>query len=160
MIVADSGPLITFARANKLELLRKVIGTLSIPEAVYDEIVVGGEGKPGAHEIATSSWIEVKKIHDKRKLCALSEKLGAGEKEAIALVEEVNGVLLIDDPRARIEAKERRIKLISSPDILQEAKNRNLIPSVGDALDDLTRGGFRISDRLRQDILKRAGETF
>ena len=160
MIVADSGPLITFARANKLELLRKVIGTLVIPEAVYDEVVVKGEGKPGAREVAISSWVEVKKVHDRTKVGALSEKLGAGEKEAIALVEEVNGVLLIDDPRARIEAKERRIKLISSPDILQEAKDQNLIPNVGDTLDDLIRGGFRISDRLRQDILKRAGETF
>jgi len=159
MIVANSGPLISFARAKRLDLLRQVIGTLVIPEAVYNEIVVKGEGKPGASEVRKSSWIEVRKIHDRRKLASLSEKLGEGEREAMILVQEVEGVLLIDDPQARTEAKGRGIRLTSSPDILQEAKDRNFIPNVRDALADLVRGGFRISERLRQDILKRAEEN-
>ncbi len=32
MIVADSGPLITFARARKLDLIRQIVKTLVIPE--------------------------------------------------------------------------------------------------------------------------------
>ena len=48
LIVADTGPLLSFARADRLALLRDVVGTLIIPEAVYEEIVVRGAGKPGA----------------------------------------------------------------------------------------------------------------
>jgi predicted nucleic acid-binding protein len=34
-IVADSGRLLSFARANRLELLHQVISDLTIPDAVY-----------------------------------------------------------------------------------------------------------------------------
>jgi len=66
---------------------------------------------------------------------------------------------LIDDPQARKEARERKIKLISSPDILQEAKDQNLIPNVRESLDELIEAGFRISDQLYRDLLKRASES-
>ena len=35
MIVADSGPLIGFARIRCLDLLRQVVGDLTIPDAVH-----------------------------------------------------------------------------------------------------------------------------
>ncbi len=38
MMVADTGPLIAFARIRHLNLLQQVIGELIIPEAVYDEL--------------------------------------------------------------------------------------------------------------------------
>jgi predicted nucleic acid-binding protein len=47
-IVADSGPILSCARANRLELFHQVIGDLTIPDAVYEDIVVRGAGKPGA----------------------------------------------------------------------------------------------------------------
>lgn len=39
-MVADSGPILAFARASRLELLRQVVGDLRIPDAVYEDIVV------------------------------------------------------------------------------------------------------------------------
>jgi predicted nucleic acid-binding protein len=39
MIVADSGPIIVFARIGRLDLLRQVVGELIIPDAVYEELV-------------------------------------------------------------------------------------------------------------------------
>jgi len=158
MIVADASSIISFARANKLDLLKQVVRNMIIPEEVYDEIVMKGRGKPGANEVNSAPWINVRKIDDKKQLTNLSEKLGRGEKEAIILAEEIGVPLLMDDPQARKEAKERKIKLVSSPDILQEAKDRNLIPNVRESLDELIEAGFRISDKLYGDILKRAGE--
>ena len=61
-LVADAGPILSFARAQRLELLRSVVGTLLIPEAVYDDIVVRGTGKPGAQEVQTSIWIRRERI--------------------------------------------------------------------------------------------------
>jgi hypothetical protein len=40
--VVDAGPILSCARAQRLELLRAVVDMLLIPEAVYDDIVVLG----------------------------------------------------------------------------------------------------------------------
>ena len=45
-IVADSGPIISFARAGRLDLLKQVTNELIIPDAVFEEIVVSGDAKP------------------------------------------------------------------------------------------------------------------
>jgi len=50
IFVADAGPLISFARADRLELLHQVVGELWIPEAVYQELVTQGAGRPRAEE--------------------------------------------------------------------------------------------------------------
>lgn len=158
MIVADASSIISFARANKLDLLKQVVKNLIIPEAVFEEIVIKGSGKPGATEINSALWIEVRKIIDRSKLAGLPDKLGQGEKEAIVLAQELESFLLVDDPQARREAERQKIKLIGSPNILQEAKNQNLVPNVREVLDDLIRGGFRIADKVYRDILKQAKE--
>jgi hypothetical protein len=53
-VVSNSGPILSFARAHCLHLLRDVVGTLTIPDAVYEDIVVRGAGKLGADDIGRS----------------------------------------------------------------------------------------------------------
>ena len=50
-VVADAGPLLSFARAERLALLKSVTGSVIIPTAVYEEIVVKGAGRRGAYEV-------------------------------------------------------------------------------------------------------------
>jgi predicted nucleic acid-binding protein len=57
MIVADSGPIIAFARLGQLDLLRQVVETLVISDAVYEELVGSGSARPGAVEVAQGGWI-------------------------------------------------------------------------------------------------------
>jgi hypothetical protein len=63
-IVADSGPILSFARANQLELLHQVINDLTIPDAIYEEIVIRGAGKPGSTEVQGASWIRRLSVRD------------------------------------------------------------------------------------------------
>ena len=63
-IVSDAGPILSFARARHLSLLRQVMGTLVIPQAVYEEIVVHGAGKPGSKEVQVASWITHESVSD------------------------------------------------------------------------------------------------
>jgi len=42
LIVADSSPLIHLSRIGRLELLRKVYGTILIPRGVWEEVVTEG----------------------------------------------------------------------------------------------------------------------
>jgi len=83
MIVADASSIISFARANKLDLLKQVVKYLIIPEGVYEEIVIKGSGKPGATEVNSALWIEVRKIIDRSKMAGLPDKLGQGEKKPL-----------------------------------------------------------------------------
>lgn len=157
-IVCDAGPLITFARAERLALLHRVVRRLAVPEAVHHEIIVKGAGKPGAAEVETAEWIACQTIRDARAAGALPASLGAGEREAIALCQELGACLLADDPAARREARARGIPLISTLDILDEAKASEMIPSVRPTLDRLIRTGFRVKRTLYEAKLRHAGE--
>ena len=48
IVVSDSSPLITLARAQHLELLREFYGQVAIPREVQEEVTVAGAGLPGA----------------------------------------------------------------------------------------------------------------
>lgn len=110
-IVSDAGPIITFARAGKLDLLKEVIGNLQIPQAVYDEVVVKGAGKPGAHEVKSADWIQQQTCEDLAESVDLPVNLGKGEKEAIVLSVQRGACLLVDDPVARREARNTEYQL-------------------------------------------------
>lgn len=51
ILVSDSGPIITLARASKLHLLQDLFSQVLIPNGVYEELVLKGKGKAGAEEV-------------------------------------------------------------------------------------------------------------
>ena len=51
IIVSDASPLINLARLNRFDLLAAFYGQVTIPQAVYDEVVVQGAGRDGSHEV-------------------------------------------------------------------------------------------------------------
>jgi predicted nucleic acid-binding protein len=59
IVLADSSPLITLARAQHFELLQQFYGEVVVSREVHDEIAVAGAGLPGAEEIREASWIRV-----------------------------------------------------------------------------------------------------
>lgn len=158
VFIADSGPIISFARAGFLDLLRGVIGELWIPGAVYEDIVVKGKGKPGSEEVRQAEWIKRKEIEDKNKLELLALELGQGEKEAIVLAEELKAVLIIDDRKARLEAERKGIQTIGSLWIVKEAKDKGLINKAKQAGDKLRDTGLRLKEELYHQFLKEMGE--
>jgi predicted nucleic acid-binding protein len=85
MIVADTGPLIAFARLNRLALVRQVVGVVLIPDAVFDELVTRGQGRPGSAEAAEGIWIQRRSLSDSEALSQFPVTLHAGEREAIEL---------------------------------------------------------------------------
>jgi predicted nucleic acid-binding protein len=158
VFIADSGPIISFARAGFLDLLRGVIGELWIPGAVYEDIVVKGKGKPGLEEVRQAEWIKRKEIEDKNKLELLALELGQGEKEAIVLAEELKAILIIDDRKARLEAERKGIQTIGTLWIVKEAKDKGLINKAKQAGDKLRDTGLRLKEELYHQFLKEMGE--
>jgi predicted nucleic acid-binding protein len=51
IVLADSSPLITLARARCLDLLHEFYGEIIVSREVHDEITVAGAGLPGADEV-------------------------------------------------------------------------------------------------------------
>ena len=154
-IVADSCPLISCARAHKLMLIRDVYSKIVIPPSVYREIATEGVGRPGAEEIeaAISIWVDVREPEDKCLVVNLRQRLGSGESEAIALVKELGGYLLIDERRGINEARKLGMRIKSTLLMLVEAKERGYISSVKVELDELIDSGFRCSDVLYHKVL-------
>lgn len=90
----------------------------------------------------------------------LSEILDPGEAEAIALAKELKAeLLLIDEKIGREFAVAEHIDCKGAVGILIDAKKKGLILSLKPLLDDLvTNLKFRLSERIYQLALKKAGE--
>ena len=90
----------------------------------------------------------------------LQREVDRGEAEAIGLAVQLNAeVLLIDERQARKLAQYLELNVVGLLDVLHEAKQRQLIPTIKPVLDDLlTRACFRLSHKLYQRTLHTAGE--
>lgn len=127
LLVINASPLIGLAKARQLDLLPQLYSQILIPQAVFEEVVSQGKGRPGAEEISRASWIE---IRSPRTLLAHSESLGKGEAEAIALAKELEADLLIDDRAARLRAGQEGIQCLTVADLLEMAHRAGLITIV------------------------------
>jgi uncharacterized protein len=155
MVVSDSSALINLARIGKLELMRDLYGEVRIPEAVWQEAVVKGEGQAGASEIKSAPWIKAQSVKNTELVKALQQELDAGESEAIALALETQAELLLMDERlGRDTARHLGLPFTGLIGLLVEAKRKGLIANIKSEVDALRNvAGFRITDSLYRQIL-------
>ncbi len=57
IVVSDASAIIALPTINHLHILRELYAEIIIPQAVYQEIVVLGEGRPDAGEILAADWV-------------------------------------------------------------------------------------------------------
>lgn len=156
LVVADAGPIISFARANELGLLRTLLPSILIPDAVYDE-VTRGVGRPGAAAVEDTSWI---RSHTVKQLvvASVSPALDRGERNAVALALELGATVLVDDRQGRTEAARLGVPTITTLILLATAKDRGHIAAVGPILDRLRQSGFYLSHPRYEEFLTTLGE--
>jgi predicted nucleic acid-binding protein len=77
MIVSNSSVLISLSRIGKLALLKDLYTEVHIPEAVWQEAVVNGEGQVGSDEIKTAPWIRTERVKNLELMRALRQELDA-----------------------------------------------------------------------------------
>jgi hypothetical protein len=160
-VVSNASPLINLARIGKLDLLHDLYGELTIPEAVWREVVVEGAGQPGADEVKGATWIKRHAVTNRQLVHALQQELDAGEAEAIVLASETEAELLLMDERlGRETAQHLGLRYTGLIGVLVEAKRKGLISAVKPHLDALRdAAGFRVSDVLYTRVLQDEGET-
>jgi len=155
IVIADTTPLNYLVLIDQPNLLPRLYGRVFIPQAVYEELQAEGAPAPvrdwAAHHPA---WLEVRS--PSIPLGAGPGGLDPGEWEAIILALELKADLLIlDDRDARIEASRRKITVIGTLRVLEDAAQLGLI-DLRQALQRLQQTTFRASAKLLQAMLERA----
>lgn len=129
-----------------------------VPPAVIDELEQGKRQGEDVPNIQDYSWIRVQKVKVPDFLKLITD-LGLGEAEVLTLaLEELNSLIVLDERLARRIAELRGLKFTGSAGVLLKAKQQGYIISISPILEQLLKLGFRISNRVKNDILKLAGE--
>ena len=162
IVVSDSSPLITLARARHLGLLHEFYGRVLIPREVHEEVIVAGSGLPGADEVRRADWIEVPT--DPAVIAAGSavesacSGLGAGERSAIYLASALNAdLVLIDEDRARRAGKILGLAVAGSIAVLERGAHLKKVPDLRFVYMDLLDQGIRFHRDLLEQSLARCG---
>jgi uncharacterized protein len=88
LVISDTSTLIHLAAIGKLALLRDLYQKITVPSAVWKEVVEGGKGRVGTVEIEAArqtGWIVMMPPTNEPLLRLLKRDLDEGESEAIAL---------------------------------------------------------------------------
>ena len=124
-MICNSTPLILLSKINKLELLKELFNTITIPESVKEEILI--ENKPGYSIIKKAiedKWIIVESPKEK-----LDINLGKGETNSIFLAKEKKETLILDDAYAIKATKVYGVNTIRTTTIIFMALKRKIINS-------------------------------
>jgi len=144
--VVDSACLIALERIGQLAVLTSLFEPIYAPPAVEREF---GSSPP---------WLIVEAPQDQALVVALKMVVDDGEAEAIALACERRCRVILDDRQARSVAKQLALPLIGTVGVLVRAKHAGIILAVGPLLSALEMGGFFLSDSLKEEALRLAGE--
>jgi predicted nucleic acid-binding protein len=154
----NTGPLIALASIDRLDILRTLFTSVHIPQAVYDEMVQGGETHAGLDAYCQADWIAVESAVPLDPL--LVNVLDQGEAAVIALARSLGAdTVLIDERKARKIARNiYGLQVIGSARVLVEAKRHGVLDSVAMALQAMREQGYWIHEAIVQYALREAGE--
>jgi uncharacterized protein len=156
--IVDAGPLLFLARLNRLELLRICADILYIPNAVLEEIDKKQDEATSSIKGFLNSWLFECTITNQDYINLLFG-LGAGEREVMVQAYELQANwVVLDDQDARRAARRLGFKPIGTIGLLLVGKKQGIVNSVKSDLDQLVEYGFWVSDGLRKEALREAGE--
>ena len=134
VVVSDTSPIQYLHQAGQLHLLPALFGQVIVPPAVIAEIGIGIQRGLDLPDLDRLSWM-VRRSPSVAPSFPGSADLDAGECEAIAL------------------ALELRCRILIS------AKRAGFVPAIAPLIDRVVQRGYRLSDAIRMDALRLAGEA-
>ena len=134
-VILNNTPLVAFWVLGRFDLLRDLYGEVIIPPAVHAEFLAT-EREDREAALVDAPWIKtVPLAHPQRALVYTG--LDDGEAAVLALAEELNGIVVMDERKGRRYAGRLGLPLTGSLGLLLLAKERGLLKSVDAALDQL-----------------------
>ncbi len=163
IIVSDASPLIALAKLDHLELLFCSFSEIHIPNAVYLEVTSESQ-RTDAQRIgafvtkhkAAQCFIH----HDLKsaEYLIFKGRLDEGESQAMALASQLKCGVLIDERLGRSIAAQHSIPVVGIMGILLKAKESGAIERVKPLIAQLLIHKYRLSSKVINIVLNRAGE--
>ena len=148
VIITDTSCLIALSKADTLDVLPQLYHRIIVTEEIAEEF---GEQLP--------SWVEIVPVVEKKYQQLMESLLDKGEASTIALAVTLGDVLLImDDLKARKEAKRLGFKVTGTLGVLFSAKQKGIIPALRPVIDRLLFADFRISPQIVSELLTLSNE--
>lgn len=165
-VVTNASPLIYLAKTGRLKLLKLLFGQVTMPTAVYREVVERGlaENRPDAAAVNAAveeGWLKVVETKPSPQLATALDQIDVGEAETLNLAKQVNAELvLIDDGAARRLAKAIGVVPHGTVYVLLLALKRKHITKVEakNSLARLIEAGFRLSQEIYAKALAEIDE--
>jgi len=152
IVVADTTPLRYLVVIGREHLLPALYGRVLIPPAVAEEL--NHESTPDAVRTwlaGSPNWLE---IRQPTRTFAPEVDLDKGEREAIALAEEVAAdLLLVDEWDARMEAERRHLRVVGTLRVLADGASRGLT-DLEESFERLRHTNFRVNSELLESLLE------
>lgn len=165
-MIADSSVLILFARAGRLDLLRRTFRHVEMPAAVRAECIDAAPGLPDALVLKAAvgeRWLRSVPVAP-RRVSAVSRRypnLGLGEAAVLALaLQRAERAVLLDEAPARRVALLEGIEPVGSLGVLALAHRRGQLRTkraVGDAVQELLSAGLWVAPEVLEAFWKSLG---
>jgi len=153
IIVSDTTAITTMLKVDQAKLLQQLFGELLIPQAMWDELPAFYPKLPG--------FVSLRPVAETNPSLVGIRQLGRGEAEAITLAVEIKAdLLLTDDLLARSIAGQMNVRCMGLLGVVFRAKKLGLTSSVGETISLFeTKGGLYLSDAVKAEALRMAGES-
>jgi predicted nucleic acid-binding protein len=129
IVISNASPLVALSRIYRLDLFQQLFGTLLIPPSVNTEVVTYcPNARQKRHlEAALDTFIITREPQHHQ---IFSRQIGEGERGVLNLALDLTpNIVLLDDRKARNEARELGLFPTFTSDVLKEAEAQGLIPS-------------------------------
>jgi len=161
LVIADAGPLIALSRIERLELLKTLFNKVVITDTIRDEVLDNRHerGKTPVRNAIETGWISVIAV-DQGNWKPINPGVDAGESSAIFLARQSpdSTLLIMDDQAGRAEARYHHLAVIGVAAVIGIARERGLINSAKDLLNEMRHAGYYIGESVIEVILKEIGE--
>jgi len=157
IIVSDTTPVLSLLKIGQIDILRKMYDSIVIPESVYTELITNKAFPDEIAAIKNCDFIRQEAVKNELavKILQSNMNLDKGESEAIVLFEDLKAdLLLVDERKARLVAKEMGIAIAGTLGVLVEAQRIGYIDKLRPLLDGLIANNIRISESLYNEIAK------
>ena len=152
IVVADTTPINYLILINEVHVLQALYGQVVIPPAVHEELAHARAPEEVRNWIEQPpAWLAV--VAPRRAIDAELAALDPGEREAIALAEELSAdQLIVDEMLARREAERRGLPVMGTIGLLSEAAGEGL-NDLRDCVRRLRQTSFHISPAILAQLL-------
>ncbi|MCD8397697.1 MAG: DUF3368 domain-containing protein [Lachnospiraceae bacterium] len=157
IVISDTTPIISLLKINHLDLLQELFGEIWIPDAVYKELISNERFNQESRQIIDAEYVKKVAVGDSKSVSLLRRATGldAGESEAIILSDENRAdILLMDEAKGRLVAKQMGLTIMGTVGILMTAFEEHLLTAleIEQCIKTLQENGRHISEKLYQQL--------